>query len=493
MLISRSGGISATIKPYGFNHMYNNLIITKCTAIACLFTSPIVAQAGWLEPDFNIGNGDTDLYWQSTGNSTSTDQVPFGADSIHDTSEYALGSFTHNIIFIQDDQLRNLDDSEHPKVSASDCVTINCGQVYWTGSMISTRKQRITDAASFWNSESLNRHHPAAQFTITTNFINDEYNNGDAFTIDDIGDGSSSIGFLDALSLINTDYGTYSSFQTGTRHLNDDIRRSLGTHWAVTTFVKPYYGRATASMNGPYTKGYEDDPSWTYAHELGHIFGAKDEYGSHETDERSGYLYSYNTNAAYLPGGTELNPNSVSAIMKTHGSYFISDGAIDAIGWRDTDDDTIPDILDTFPTISVDTSGNLPSVGFFQAQIDATVTPLPSPDPYEDDFTINTLTSAQYRVDGGSWTDLLPIDSVFGDYVEHLQLETVISPLGDHLIDFQIFNSVGNYTDHQFLFTVTPEPATATLAAIGFLLLLGGRTYHKSRRHLYSLKNTLHF
>ena len=431
----------------------------------------VVAQDIGFERADDSGIIDGRILTRQFVGSGSSDQVPFGADSISDTSEYALGSYTHNIIFIQDNQLRNLDDNEHPKVSQDDCATINCGVANWTDSMLETRKQRVEEAASFWNEESLTRHHPAAQLDITVNFINDAYNDGAAFTVNDIGDSSSSVGFIDALSLINADYGEHTSFSTATRYFNDDTRRSHNSHWAVTTFMKPYKGRASASMNGPYIKGYEDDPSWTHTHEMGHVFGAKDEYGTHETDERSGYLYSYNTNAAYLPGGEDPNPDSVSAIMKTHGSYFISDGANDAIGWRDTDDDTIPDILDTFPGVTTDLSGSLPLTGFFLAEIDTTVTPLPSPDPNEGDFTINTLSSAQYRVDEGFWTDLQPIDSEFGGYIEQFQIEESFSGVGTHWIDFQVYNSVGNYTDHQFVFTAVPEPATLSLLSLGGLLM----------------------
>ena len=397
------------------------------------------------------------------------DDGPFGAESINDTSEYALGSYTWNVIFIQDNQQRNLDDREHPKVSTEDCATINCGTVHWSESMLTSRKQRVEDAISFWNDESLDRHHPAAQLEITVNFTNDVHNEGNPFTVDDIGDTGSSVGFIDALSSIDSDYSEFTSFSTATKQFNDDIRRSKNSHWAVTTFVKPYYGRASASMNGPYTKGYEDDPTWTYAHELGHIFGARDEYGSASTSGRSGYLYGYNTNAATLPDGSN-NPDSVSAVMKTHGNYFVSDGANTTIGWLDTDDDTIPDILDTFPTLTVDTSGNQPSTGLFKTQVSAMVTPMSSPDPVEGDFTINTLVSAQYRIDGAAWADLQPIDNELGDYTDLFLLEQLFPTAGTYLIDLQVFNSVGNHSDLQFMFTAVPEPSSLLLALFGLAL-----------------------
>ena len=433
------------MKPWAY------VCVVSVTITLGLFHSLCNAEVLGFEID-DVGLGDGRQPNRAFIGNGSDDQVPYGADSINDTAEYALGSYTHNIIFIQDDQLRNLDDRQHPKVSPDDCDTINCGVVHWSQSMLDSRKQRVEESASYWNEESSSRHHPAAQLDITIHFTNDTYNEGAAFTVDNIGDSSSSVGFVDALGKIDPSYAQYSSFSTATRHFNDDTRRAKNSHWAVTTFVKPYYGRASASINGAYTKGYEDDPTWTYLHELGHVFGALDEYGSHETDEISGYLYSYNTNAAYLPGGDEPNEDSISAVMKTHGVHEISNGTLDAIGWRDSDDDGIPDILDTNPTLIADTSGSQPSERVFQAHIETTVAPYVSPDPVEGDFTINTLASAQYRVNRELWTDLLPVDGTFGDYTAEFLIERAFAIEGTHYVDFRISNSVGNYTQQRFEF-----------------------------------------
>ena len=109
-----------------------------------LFSGLIIAQEIGLEQDGAVPIPGRQLNRQHVGNGSS-DQVPFGAESVYDTSEYALGSYIHNIIFIQDDQLRVLDDREHPKVSADDCATINCGKVHWTETMLDIRKQRVEE------------------------------------------------------------------------------------------------------------------------------------------------------------------------------------------------------------------------------------------------------------------------------------------------------------------------------------------------------------
>ena len=229
-------------------------------------------------------------------------------------------------------------------------------------------------------------------------------------------------------------------------------------------------------MNGPIVNAYEDDSSWTYAHEFGHTFGARDEYGSARTDTQSGYLWAFNTNAANLPDGS-ANPNSTASIMKNRDNYSFSDGAINQIGWTDTDADTIPDILDTTPTLTADTSASDESLGLFHLDLDSVVTPLPSPDPNEGDFTINTIASAEYQLNGGGWLALNPLDEMFGDYEESFDLQLTNLSAGDYQIDFRVFNSVDNFSSQSFNFssTAVPEPGVA-------IILIGTITSLCSRR-----------
>ena len=195
------------MKPWAY------VCVVSVTITLGLFHSLCNAEVLGFEID-DVGLGDGRQPNRAFIGNGSDDQVPYGADSINDTAEYALGSYTHNIIFIQDDQLRNLDDREHPKVSPDDCDTINCGVVHWSQSMLDSRKQRVEESASYWNEESSSRHHPAAQLDITIHFTNDTYNEGAAFTVDNIGDSSSSVGFVDALGKIDPSYAQYSSFST---------------------------------------------------------------------------------------------------------------------------------------------------------------------------------------------------------------------------------------------------------------------------------------
>ena len=364
--------------------------------------------------------------------SVSHGMVPFGAESRYDTAEYALGSHTLNVVFIQDDLLRDPIDVTHPE---SDSGRV----IHWTDSELTTRRQRIVDAASYWTDESASRHHPAAALNVSINWVND----GNPITVADIGGNGSSIGYDDALAQVDDQYANLGGSEA-TWRFNDDIRRRLGTNWASTVFVKPYNGRASAFLNGPYVNAYEDDSTWTHAHEYGHTFGAVDEYGSAQTDRRSGYLYAFNSNAANLPDGSP-NPDSVPSVMRTRDNYSISDGALNQIGWTDSDNDSIPDILDTFPALSLDASASQASAGLLNVAINTEVSPLRSPDPNEGDYTINTITNVEYRLNDGDWEDVA-LPSSFGGYSASLELDIPGLASGAHAVDIRVFNSVDNFS-----------------------------------------------
>ena len=359
--------------------------------------------------------------------------VPFGAESRYDTAEYALGTHTLNVVFIQDDQLRDPNNSTHPLNNAGEIV-------HWTDAELAVRRQRISDAAAFWTNASAARHHPAAAFQMSINWVND----GNPITVPDIGGEGASVGYDDALATIDPSLAGLSGTEA-TWRFNDAIRRERDTNWASTVFVKPYNGRASAFVNGPYVNAYEDDSSWTHAHEYGHTFGARDEYGSANTGTRSGYLYWFNSNAANLPDGSP-NPDSVPSIMKTRGSYFVSEGTVGQIGWLDSDGDTVPDILDTSPMVTLDSSDSQSSSGLFDVWVSASVRPLNSPDPAEGNYTINTLVDLEYRLNGGDWMSAYPLDAAPIGYTESLNLQFPDLAFGSHTLDVRVTNSVDNFT-----------------------------------------------
>ncbi len=366
---------------------------------------------------------------------------PYGAGS-SDTSRYALGTYVWNVIFIQKEG----------------------GNSQWNNSRVNTHKQRVRDAARFWEDKANKpgRFKPGINWLdIEVNFV--ELNGSNIIELDDVSSFSS---YPRALNKIDSKYsenGTLSS----PREFNNDMRDAYGKNWSFTTFVRPWASRASALRNGPFTNAYRDDSWHTYKHELGHIFGAADEYAESgsTTSDRAGYLYAYNTNAAKHADGRN-NSSSWSAMMKVTSSTSLSSGTVNAVGWRDTDNDQIPDILDTEPELFINSSdGNQINTTSYEVALSAVVNPLESPNPFIGNMTINTIESAEYRIDEGHWVDINAIDGSWGGYNEDFGFTATGLTYGDHTIDVRVFNSVGNYTSQRLsFFSAIPEPSTALLA-----------------------------
>ena len=403
--------------------------------------------------------------------------IPFGANS-NDTSDYALGSYIWNIVFLSD--------------SGNG----------WTQSQINSHKSKIQGAANFWANQSRNRFVEGAQLDITVNFVND----GQPRRVGDATDSGDYADALDGIFTINPDYDpgpstggggleppalsdlfyesepnttdefltftpTSSSSFSATRQFNDYTREVYDANWAFTTYVRPINGRSSALVNGPYTNAHKDDSSYVYAHEAGHIFGAYDEYSTASSayvTRRAGYLYTENTNA-HWQDREQTNRNwssSSNSIMKTNGNWNIRSGTANAIGWRDTDNDRIPDILDTFPTIEGYNDLSVPVTSDTVLTWALSVNPMESPNPFWGDYTINTLVAATFErvpvviplglglapleseVDTLS-EDPLPLDGAWGDYEEQFQIDLGSLGLapGDYEYLLKVTNSVGNVSE----------------------------------------------
>ncbi len=377
---------------------------------------------------------------------------PDGAGNAN-TSEYALGSYVWNIIFLED------------------------ADEGYTASQLSTRKTRVLDAAAYWVNQSAQRLHPGARLSIQVNFTN----GGDPVMVDDVHDREAA--YVAGLNHVLNDGGpivfeppadppvfepgagelafepaagepiTVTSAWSGSRLLNNTARDEFDANWSYTTFIRPFSGRASAYIGGPYTNAYLDDGKYTYAHEAGHIFGARDEYpgANPSTDERSGYLWTYNTNSALLPDGSN-NPDSHPAIMRNFGNWTLSEGTINAIGWRDTDGDTVPDILDTFPTLDNNWSANIEGqAGVFTLSGSGHVNALPSPKPNEGDYTVNTLARATYAINGGPEVDIAALDGAWDGYNESYALDLDLGA-GAYELRFRLYNSVDNFSEETYDF-----------------------------------------
>jgi parallel beta-helix repeat protein len=238
------------------------------------------------------------------------------------------------------------------------------------------------------------------------------------------------------------------------------LRNRLKTDWAIILFIVDSSNdadgcflegyNAGAIIGGPFVistirmvDGNMDD---ILAHEICHLFYATDEYNM--VEEFSGYLNCSDADSVYC--------------LMTRNARRICQATQEQLGWRDTDEDGIPDIIDTFPKITLDmrnyqeTDGTLIYSGF------VTEDPYPNSNPYSrprwpdwqevffripktrKSITINTITKVEYRVDDGPWMSANPTDGNFDEAQEYFTLNISLSLLGNHSIDLRAMNSVGN-------------------------------------------------
>jgi hypothetical protein len=238
---------------------------------------------------------------------------------------------------------------------------------------------------------------------------------------------------------------------------DESLRRVRHADWATTIFVVNSAGKADgrfadgrfayAYVGGPFLVVTSDAGPYgtkqiapVVAHELGHIFGALDQYAAAATPctQRSGYLAVPTTNSQANNCGSRLICIMLEPLPAYSGAE-IDPSALGQVGYRDTDGDGIPDPLDTTPTI--DFQIMQPSNGG-RPTIIGTATDQPFPSPTDQPATINTIVKIEYRVDGGAWIALAPDDGAFDRAAETVK---AILPLydGQHVVELRAINSVG--------------------------------------------------
>ena len=395
--------------------------------------------------------------------------LPRGAQTM-DQSAFAMGSMQWNVIFVEGDG------------------SVQAAQESWTAAEITNLQTKISGAETYWEGLT-SGFHPNAQLSINVNYVNGTtpMTTGYEPTTDRsevwVNDIMNTLGYMSA------------SRYTNVRNFNQATRVAANTHWATTVFAIDNTSvgldsYAYAYFGGPFTILTHDPAGWTpanfnfvLAHEMGHILMALDEYAASgvRTTYCGGYLNIASGNASLDGGGNPVTPPQPNALMLNNGNFgtgvayppsVFSSGMF---GHQDTDLDTIPDILDTFPTLAGDAAGSDPLTGEFDFTGSLTVNDITNANPLNvgfsnsrSDMTINTIASASYVLDSGSAIPFGALDSTYDDYTESLGFTIPGLGLGPHTIDVYGTNSVGNQSNWlSFNFTVVPEPGT-----LGVLVLV---------------------
>ncbi len=383
--------------------------------------------------------------------------APPGADQWQ-TSEYLMGSTTISLILLESTGAENTEN--------------------WTADETTQITSETLRAANYWISM---YPYTAAPLSFTW-----EYHYAVPTSVEPINHSSVQdyLWVIDALNALGYPSTPSIYWDQLYAYLND-IRDAHGTDWAYAvfvvdsshdsatdtvtpgTFTDGYF--AYAYVNGPMVQMTYDNDGYgitfmgdVLAHETGHIFGAADEYcqpgySCCDSIEYYGYLRIQNTNC-----GT--NPDCVM----NNNSAAICDVSRRQLGWRDSDLDSIPDILDVAPTASLNAYPEDPTpditptftgsagVGYFPNQNEWYS---PNPGEYGPDVTLNRIAGVQYRINSGAWQNASAVDGAFDEPTEAYTFTTAPLLDGTYTFEVRTLDSSGNSTG-------TPYPSD-TLTIFG--------------------------
>lgn len=226
--------------------------------------------------------------------------------------------------------------------------------------------------------------------------------------------------------LTNTGFTQAADLDANIRLFNQSQREKLNTDWSFTIFVVNSrndpdgsfatggsFTRAFAFAGGRFEVVPSTRPASTFAHETGHIFWARDEYiGGGNYYQTRGYYNTQNTNAI------DLNPvpnfqqrtsiMSAGGVMQAAYDTLTSDSAaLEQVGWKDSDNDGIFDVLDV--PLKLEGTGRVSLDGNsyqFVGKASAQALPNRNSTGLQNDITLNRIGRVEYRINNGTWTSV---------------------------------------------------------------------------------------
>ncbi len=250
---------------------------------------------------------------------------------------------------------------------------------------------------------------------------------------------------------------SHPSYITAVRKFNSAERARHGADWALTVFVVDSSSDADnrfsdgyfayAYLFGPFcvmtygNDGYgPENMAAVLAHEVGHIFGALDEYAEANVPPSAigGYLGIPNLNTE--AGGQTNYPCIMRGGLKPFREKQLCPYSAGQVGWRDTDGDGILDPVDTFPAVSISVQTDATST-----TVRALVEDQPWPSPQRLPISINKIAGAEFRANDGRW---LPLPHAPGtpEGGNTAEFGAVLppAPQGEWVLEVRSSNTVGN-------------------------------------------------
>ncbi len=223
--------------------------------------------------------------------------------------------------------------------------------------------------------------------------------------------------------LVDAGFSQSGQLETNIRAFNNSQRIKWNTDWAFTIFVVNSQNDADGSFasGGSFDRAFSfagglfevvpsTRPASIFAHETGHMFWARDEYiGGSNFLQRRGYYNAQNTNAIDLnptPGFVQEDSimSSNAALERAYQNVTTSNATLAQLGWVDSDEDGIFDVLDV--PLKLEGLGKLNDAGTeYNFTGRATVQTLANVNSsgLQNDITINRIGRIEYRFNSGNW------------------------------------------------------------------------------------------
>lgn len=286
-------------------------------------------------------------------------------------------------------------------------------------------------------------------------------------------------------------YNQFNDYVLNVRDYANTVRDTYSADWAFVVFVANAVGPLPGSPDGgafatgpcpgnsaligiAYRPGpmyiTNDNPAsfeTTFLdellrHEEGHLFGALDEvpgawpdcFQASSCSKAGGYLSITNGNCRYLDYGTPPPPptpvcsTDIFCVMQAGGDGLCP-SSVGHIGWRDTDNDGLPDPIDTYPDLTINTYPTTPSTTpklFYDAI--AQDIPYPTTNPDYIPVTINNV-RVEYNLtnlgngQSSGWITAAPADGAWDSSYEE-DFQVLICENGNYTVQLRAINEVNN-------------------------------------------------
>ena len=321
---------------------------------------------------------------------------PFGAMT-QDTGEYLLGSTAVTVVLMESAGAASTED--------------------WDVDGIAAVKAKIDESLQWWQ-DTIETQSSVHRLSFTTDY---QYSDSPIETsLEPIAEKSNAYTtwvnhFLDDIGANTSD-----GISADVRKFNHTQRVQHGTDWAFTIFVVNdendsdgmfaeggSFRRAFAFAGGRYMVVPANRPASSFAHELGHMFWARDEYpGGGSYTDRRGYYNAPNLNAHDNPTeGFVQQPSIMSSgslLTTSYTSNTSSPSSFEMLGWKDSDEDGVFDVLDV-PHTLIGMGQQVGDKYHFEGVASVNTLLNHNSSGFHSDITINDIDVVEYRFDDGNW------------------------------------------------------------------------------------------